>query len=56
MHISQAANFMTAANYTVLCVDITPAIQQKVDNVTPLPKATEPYPSVHNTPLNRLLV
>lgn len=38
----------------VLCVDITPAIQQKFDNVVLLPKAIEPYPSVHSKQLHCL--
>ena len=52
--------FMSAANSTpsmataVLCVDITSAIQQKVDNVILLLKAIEPYPSGHSKPLNHL--
>lgn len=52
--------FMSAANSTpsmamaVLCMDITSAIQQKVDNVILLPKAIEPYPSLHSKPLNHL--
>lgn len=52
--------FKSAANSTpsmitaVLCTDITSAIQQKVDNVILLPKAIEPYPSVHSKSLNHL--
>lgn len=38
----------------VLCMDITSAIQQKVDNVFLLPKAIEPYPSGHRKPLKHL--
>lgn len=52
--------FMSAPNSTssmvtaVLCIDITSAIQQKVDNAILLPKAIEPYPSAHSKPLNHL--
>ena len=37
-----------------VCEDVMFAIQQKVDNVILLPKAIEPYPSVHSKPLNHL--
>ena len=38
----------------MLCMDITSAIQQKVDNVILLPKAIEPHPSARSKPLNHL--
>lgn len=37
-------------------MDITSAIQQKVDNVILLLRAIEPYPSGHSKPLNHLEV
>lgn len=49
-----SASSMPSMETAVLCMDITSAIQQKVDNVILLPKAIEPHPSARSKPLNHL--
>lgn len=54
LYLLKSAVISTPSKITAVCMDITPAIQQKVDSVILLPKAIEPYPSVHSKSLNHL--